>query len=60
MVTLHELDFLPLRVTDLQSAGRGNTQKALIEFLKNSVYCKSNLIVCQAAVVKLQHLFGSG
>lgn len=25
MVTLHELDFPPLRVTDLQSAGGGNT-----------------------------------
>ena len=33
MVTLHELDFPPLRVTDLQSGGGGNTHN-LWSFLK--------------------------
>jgi len=30
MVTLHELDFPSLRVTDLQSADGGNTQKTYL------------------------------
>ena len=46
MVTLHELSFLPLRVTDLQSAGRGNSQNGNSTRTLNTVFQTSLSVKC--------------
>ena len=46
MVTLHELDFLPFRVTDLQSAGRGNSQNGNSTRTLNTVFQTSLSVKC--------------
>ena len=46
MVTLHELSFLPLRVTDLQSAGRGNSQNGNSTRTLNTVFQSSLSVKC--------------